>query len=141
MPPTPIQAPAGYLSSHAAAFADIDGSAILVSASAPLPVSTRSAASPPLTGVTSSNAVLGPFQPVPDRPVVLVLTGTWTGTVRVTRSTDSGITRLPLTVGGASWGLFTANCCEAVWEEGESAAQLFLEVTLTSGSLNYRLSQ
>ena len=141
MPPTTIQAPAGYVSSHAAAFADADGSALLVSAAAPLPVTTRAIAAEPLAGTTVATGLIGPFQPVPGRPVMIALTGTWGGTVRVTRSTDNGATRLPLTVGGSVWGLFTSNCCEAVWEEGESAARLYLDVTLASGSLSYRLSQ
>lgn len=141
MPPTPIQAPAGYLSSHAAAFADLDGNAVVVSAANPLPVSARSSAAAPLVGTTSTSGVFGPFQPATDRPAMLALSGNWAGSVRVTRSTDNGATRLPLTVGGAAWGQYTANCCEAVWDEADSAARLYLEVTLSSGSLTYRLAQ
>jgi hypothetical protein len=42
---------------------------------------------------------------------------------------------------GAGWALFTANCCEPVWEDSEAGAQLYLSVTLASGTLAYRVSQ
>lgn len=142
MPPTPIQSPASYVPSRAAAFADIDGSSMLVSASNPMPVSIgNAAAASPLAGSTSASGVLGPFQPAAGRPVVLALTGVWTGTVMVKRSTDGGATKLPLTVGGAAWGQFTFNACEPVWEENEAGAALYLDVALTSGTLAYRLAQ
>ncbi len=141
MPPTPIQSPSGYSVSQAVAFADVDGSARLVSATAPLPVTMGNPSATPLAGTAAATGAVGPFQPVLGRAVVLALSGTWTGTVRVLRSTDSGTTRLPLTVAGTAWGQFTANCCEAVWEESEGAAQLYLDITLASGSVIYRLAQ
>lgn len=143
MPPSPIQTPANYVPSHAAAFADVDGTALLVSASQPLPVTLAATATPssPLAGSTTATGILGPFQPVLDRAVIVALTGTWAGTVKVTRSTDGGATRLPLTVAGTAWGQFSANCCEAVWEENESAARLYLDITLSSGTLGYRMAQ
>jgi hypothetical protein len=72
---------------------------------------------------------------------MLQLSGTWTGTVKLLRSSDGGTTKLPLTLAGAAWGQFTANCCEPVWEESETAATLWLDVALTSGTLAYRLAQ
>jgi hypothetical protein len=142
MPSTPIQSPAAYVPSRATAFADIDGTSLLVSASNPLPVAIGAApAGAPLAGTTNVTAILGPFQPVVGRAVVLSLGGTWTGTVKVKRSTDAGATKLPLTVAGTAWGEFTGNACEPVWEESEAAATLYLDVTLTSGSLAYRLAQ
>ena len=141
MPPTPIQSPSGYSVSQAVAYADVDGSARLVSASAPLPVTMGNLAVTPLAGTASATGSVGPFQPVPGRAVVLVLSGGWSGTVRVLRSTDGGTTRLPLTVAGTAWGQFTGNCCEAIWEESESTAQLYLDITLASGSVSYRLAQ
>lgn len=73
--------------------------------------------------------------------MVLALSGTWTGTVAINRSTNGGTTKLPLTVGGAAWGQYTANVCEPVWEENETGAALYLDVALTSGTLTYRLAQ
>jgi len=142
MPSTPIQSPASYVPSRAIAFADIDGTSLLVSASNPLPVSVGAAtAAAPLAGSTINSGVLGPFQPVIGRAVVLALSGAWAGTVRVTRSTDGGITKLPLTVAGGIWAQFTANACEPVWEESEAAAALYLDIALSSGTLTYRLAQ
>lgn len=144
MPSTPIQSPASYVPSRAAAFSDVDGTSILVSATSPMPVTLAAASggSPtPLAGSASTSAILGPFQPALDRGIMLALSGTWSGTVKVLRSTDGGTTKLPLTLAGASWAQYTANCCEAVWEESESAARLWLDVTLTSGTLTYRFGQ
>jgi hypothetical protein len=121
MPSPPIQSPASYVPSRAAAFADVDGTSLLVSASNPMPVPDRAST----TG----------------RPVVLALSGTWLGTVTIKRSTDSGTTKLPLTIGGSIWGQFTANACETVWEETEAGAALYLDVALSSGTLTYRLAQ
>lgn len=137
----PIQTPSSYVASHAAAFADIDGSAVVVSSSNPLPVAFGQSAATALTGSTAATGLVGPYTPVAGRAVVIALSGTWTGMVKVMRSTDGGATRLPLTVAGQPWGQFTANCCEAVWEESEPSARLYLDVTLASGSLVYRLGQ
>jgi hypothetical protein len=139
--PTPIQSPSGYAATRALAFADTDGSAVLASASTPLPVTLGSAATVALTGSTAANGVLGPYQPALGRGAMLQLSGSWTGTVRLLRSTDGGTTKLPVTVAGTAWGQFTANCCEPVWEESEAAATLWLDVALTSGTLVYRLAQ
>lgn len=144
MPNSPIQSPASFVPSRATAFSDVDGTALLVSASNPLPVSMAavSGTSPtPVAGTASASAVLGPFTPALGRAVILVLSGTWAGTVKVVRSTDGGATKLPLTVAGVSWAQFTGNCCEAVWEESDSNARLYLDVTLTSGTLGYRMAQ
>ena len=142
MPSSPIQSPAAYVPSRAAAFADIDGTSLLVSQANPLPVSIGSAAgTAPLAGTTNATAVFGPFQPVLGRAVVLSLAGTWTGIVKIKRSTDAGATKLPLTVAGSAWGEFSGNACEPVWEESEAAATLYLDVALSSGTLSYRMAQ
>ena len=143
MPTSPIQSPASYVPSRAAAFADTDGSALVVSSANPLPVTLAAAApaSAPMAGNTAVSGVLGPFQPTLDRPVMLALSGTWTGSVRVLRSTDGGVTRLPLTVAASPWAQFTANCCEPVWEEASSGAELYLDIALSSGTLAYRIEQ
>ncbi|WP_296680445.1 hypothetical protein [Novosphingobium sp.] len=145
MPNSPIQSPANFVPSRAAAYSDVDGTALLVSASNPLPVTlsatTGTATPSPLTGTSAVSGVLGPYQPAVGKPVILVLSGTWTGTVKVTRSTDGGTTKTPLTVAGTAWAQFTSSCCEAVWEESDSNARLYLDVTLTSGTLAYRMAQ
>lgn len=93
--PTPIQNPAGYAVTRAIAYADVDGSMVQVAAAAPLPVSIgASAATTPLAGTSSTSTVAGPYQPALGRAVILALSGTWNGTVNVTRSTDGGTTRL-----------------------------------------------
>lgn len=140
MPGTPIQSPASYVPSRATAFADIDGTSLLVSSSNPLPVTLNGGSTTPLAGSTSATGSVGPFAPVIGCPVMLMLSGTWTGLVKVMRSTDGGTTRLPLTVAGGSWAQFSANCCEPVWEESDPAATLYLDVALASGTLAYRIS-
>ena len=143
--PTPIQNPTGYAIPRAVAYADVDGSMLQVSSAAPLPVVVLStsgvAATTPLVGTATTTSVVGPYQPAIGRAVMLLLTGTWTGTVKVVRSVDSGTTKQPLTINGSTWGQFTTNCCEAVWDEIESAARFFLDITLASGSVTYRLAQ
>ncbi len=172
----PIKSPAGFAVSQATAFADADGTALLVSAAAPLPVqvsatvplavavagtvaisnatlavnvsnaaplavSVAATTTAALAGAASASGVVGPFTPVLGRAAILALAGGWAGTVKVTRSTDGGATRLPLTVAGSAWAQFSGNACEPVWEESDATARLYLDLTLTSGTLNYRLSQ
>ncbi len=139
--PVPIQNPATFVPSEAVAFADLDGNSTTVSPLAPLPVTTQLPANPVLAGTTSTALQAGPFQPVPGRPVILALSGSWTGTVKVLRSTDGGVTKLPLTIGGVAWGQFSANCCEAVWEECEAAARLYLDLAPAGGVIAYRMGQ
>ncbi len=139
--PIPIISPSGYAATRAVAFADADGNAVLASGSLPLPVTLGSDPTVPLAGTTAVSGTFGPYLPALGREAMLTLTGTWAGTVRVLRSTDGGTTKLPLTIAGAAWAQFTANCCEPIWEETEAAARLWLEVTLSSGSLTYRLAQ
>ncbi|MFM5908265.1 MAG: hypothetical protein ACKOPO_11895 [Novosphingobium sp.] len=142
MPSTPLNTPARYIPPFSMAFATAPGETDVVSLANPLPVATAPSAPPtPLSGTATSSAVFGPFIPVSGRPVMLSLAGTWTGTVKITRSTDGGATKLPLTAMGDIYGSYAANICEPVWEEGETAAQLYLDVTLASGSLNYRMGQ
>ena len=142
MPPIPVRSPANFTPTVAISYSDSNGDAAPVRADAPLPVMTATATPPAaLSGTSSITAVAGPFAPVAGRPLILTLNGSWAGQVRIMRSTDSGTTKLPLTVAGSPWAVFTANCCEAVWEERETAAQFYLEITMSSGSVSYRLSQ
>ncbi|HTM96047.1 MAG TPA: hypothetical protein VL100_09560 [Croceibacterium sp.] len=140
----PIHAPAAYYPPFAVAFADGEGNGLVVDAANPLPVTVAPAApetSTPITGSLSASGVVGPFDPAPGRAIWLSLSGTWTGTVTVQRSIDGGTTKLPLTSGGLPWAAFTGNACEPVAEDGESGAAYYLDVTLASGTLTYRLAQ
>lgn len=141
--PNPIQvaSPAAYAAISAIGYAEPDSTLSAVTADKPLPVSTVSNPAPAaLTGTAAASAVVGPFTPTSSKPVVLALSGTWAGTVRLLRSTDGGATRLPLTAAGLAWGSYTANCCEPVWEETAGAA-LYLDLALASGSVTYRVAQ
>lgn len=138
----PVAAPATYAPLSAIGFADVDSTLAPVSADRPLPVSSATVpAPPPLAASANASTTAGPFIPTSDRPVMVALSGTWTGTVNVLRSTDGGATRLPLTAAGQPWGSFTANCCEPVWQESVSGAALYLDIALSAGSLTYRVAQ
>lgn len=140
--PLPVSAPAGFAPLAAIGFTQADATLSPVSATSPLPVAVRAEVAPPaLTGNCDVATTVGPYAPLPGRPVLLSLTGNWTGTVRLLRSVDGGATQLPLTVGGQPWGCFNVNCCEAVWEEGSAGAELYLNAALTSGALSYRIEQ
>ena len=146
MPNVPISYPARYAPGVALNYADGEGSAILVSQAAPLPVSISAAPSgsttpAPLTGTAPTARTVGSFVPVVARPMVITLSGTWSGTVKLLRSIDGGVTKLPLTLAGAPWGEFTANVNEPVWEENEAPAVFYLQLTPLSGSISYRLAQ
>lgn len=146
MPDIPISYPGRFAPGFALAFADAAGAALQVSSVTPLPVAivsggTTGSVPPALSGSTAVAITAGPYAPLAGRPLVLVLDGTWTGTVRLLRSTDGGTTRLPLSLGGAPYATFTANICEPVWEENEAGATFYLQLTPASGSILYRLAQ
>ena len=117
------------------------GVAINNTSASPVPVNTQAAAPTPLSGTATSSVTAGPFTPVIGRGVMLTLTGTWVGSVQLMRSSNGGASSQPITMGGASWGLYSTNCCEPVWDESEAGAQLYLLITLTSGSISYRIAQ
>ncbi|MFN3515965.1 MAG: hypothetical protein ACK4YM_02260 [Novosphingobium sp.] len=137
-----VAAPAPYAPLNAIGFSQADLSVSPVSALNPLPVRvlapTPAAA---LAGETASTAQVGPFAPVTGVPIMLTLAGTWSGTVRVLRSVNGGANRLPLTAAGSPWGHYTANCCEPVWEESVPGSTFYLDITLTAGTLTYRMEQ
>lgn len=136
----PIQTPAGFAPAYAIGFSSPAQTLQVASDETPLPVALASpVAPPPLAGSSGIAVVAGPFYAVPGRPVILTLSGEWTGSVSITRSTDGGLTRHALTVGGAPWGRFTGNACEPVWEETDPAATLHLELAPASGTITYRL--
>jgi hypothetical protein len=140
--PIPVSAPAAYAPVSAIGFAEPDSTLAPVSADRPLPVSAVSAPAPAaLTGSAAASNVVGPFTPTSAKPVVLALSGTWSGTVKLLRSTDGGTTKLPVTAAGQVWGVFSANCCEPVWEESVAGAALYLDIVLGSGTVAYRVAQ
>lgn len=146
MPDIPISYPGRFAPGFALAFADAAGAALQVSSAVPLPVAVVSGGAtgtvpPALSGTTAVALTAGPFAPLAGRPLVLALSGTWTGTVRLLRSTDGGVTRLPLSLGGAPYATFTASICEPVWEENEAGATFYLQLTPATGSILYRLAQ
>lgn len=138
-----IQEPAGFVPGQAMEFDDGSGGARRVSAASPLPVEARlpAASSTPLSGSTAASSVAGPFTPHLGRTLRLKLWGSWTGTVQVQSSIDGGVTKLPLTAGGAAYAQFSGNCNEAVDVPGDAAETFYIAITLASGTLNYRVSQ
>ena len=144
--PYPICVPAGFAPAIALGFADHDGDLSLVTGGNPLPVQTvnaEQAATPPapLAGSINASDLIGPFTPLRSRPVMLVLSGNWQGSVAVERSVDGGLNRHPLTIGGGAWARFTGNACEPVWIETEEGAELYIAITIASGTLEYRIAQ
>ena len=142
MPTSPLKTPAGYVPQMAISFANTNGDADLVSMANPVPTQEQPfVAAAPLSGAISVSGQVGPFQPRAGRAIILTLSGTWSGTVKLLRSIDGGTTRLPVTASGLPYGNYTGNVCEPVWEESEAAALLYLDAALTSGTLTYRMGQ
>lgn len=142
MPASPITAPAGYIPAYAVGYSDAQGNVAMVSTALPLPVTaTRVAAPSQLTGTATASQLVGPFTPALGLPVILSLSGTWTGSITVQRSVSGGTTREPLTMAGSAWARYTGNVCEPVWEETQTGATLYLDIVLASGSAVYRIAQ
>ena len=138
----PISAPASYATPTAVGFADSAGKLILVREDTPMPVAAARLDGPEaLAGEANQSIVAGPFVPLRDVPIHLELSGDWSGTVALQRSTDGGATRSGVTAGGLPWATFTGNANEVVWQEGELGASLYLDIAITSGVVSYRVSQ
>jgi len=103
----------------------------------------QAATSTPVMGTAATSAVVGPFTPQVGRDVFVQLSSSaaWVGSVQLMRSLDGGITKCPVTLNGNSWGLFTANASEAPVTATSASETFYLSITLTSGSLNYRICQ
>ena len=144
IPSVRIQAPAGFVPEHALAFAAPDGTATAVGRDTPLPVAATLAAAgvAPLAGTAAASATVGPFVPQLGRPIWVSLSGTWSGSAQLLRSTDGGATRLPLSYAdGAPKAVFGGNMNAPVAEETVAAASYYLAVTLTGGAVSYRVEQ
>lgn len=139
----PIVNPAGYVTTQVMAIDLGDGSARAIGAANPLPTTqtVTAARSTPLSGTTGATGLFGPFAPELNRAIWVALDGVWSGTVQVRRSTDAGATTTPLTLAGQPWATFTANAQEPIGEETAAGATYYLSVTLSSGTLSYRIAQ
>jgi len=143
MSQNPISTPAGYAPAFAVGFSQA-GALTLVDGDQPLPVIAQPApvtVPAPLAGTAEGTVTVGPFAPAPGRTIMLALSGTWTGAVRLMRSIDGGASLVPLTLAGSDWAVFEANACEPVWAEEEAGATLYLSIALTAGAVTYRLAQ
>lgn len=138
-----ISTPAGFAPAFAMGFADPANRLEKVSRTSPLPVGIASAPSTAaaLTGEAITSLLAGPFTPDGQAPVVVTLAGDWSGEARLMRSADNGITLHGLRVAGLEWGVFTANGSEQVWSESELGTTFWLDISITSGSCMYRVSQ
>lgn len=138
-----IANPASYVPQRAIAFGALNGAAQPVERARPLPVEPMATAaqSTPLAGSASASGAAGPFTPDLGRAIWLTLSGSWTGTVRVLRSTDGGTTRLPLTAGGMAWAVYSGNVQEPVREESVAGATYWLDIALTAGTVAYEVRQ
>jgi hypothetical protein len=108
-------------------------------------VETRSqsaAESAVVSGTISASGATAAFLPVLRRPIWLMLTGGWAGSVVLQRSIDEGANWNALTYGdGGARPAWTGNMQAAVAEETVAGARYRLSVTLTSGTLGYRMEQ
>ena len=140
--PLPLAPPAKYYPVSAIAYATPEGG-VPIDAAHPLPVdiSPGAAGIAPLAGSLSASGLVGPFAPRLGRPIWLSLAGTWSGSVTLKRSIDGGATKLPLNAGGQPWATFNGNACEQVAEETEAGAAYYLQATIASGTLAYRVAQ
>lgn len=139
-----IQAPGSFAPETAIVFGSRGGVATPVDPANPLPIRTLMTASSaaPLAGSASASGTVGPFMPELGRPIRLVLSGNWSGTVQLLRSTDGGATKLPITYAdGSPRGSWTGNVNAAVAEESVAGAAYYLGLTLGSGSVGYRMEQ
>ena len=105
-------------------------------------VTVPAATSTALVGSTSVDAASAHFTPQLGRDMYLTLTGTWTGSVQVQRSTDNGASWNNITIGGGQvWGRYTGNCDEVVDTPTDGSAIYRLNIDITTGSVAYRLGQ
>lgn len=144
--PPVVTAPAGFVPRYALSFGGVGADAVAVDSSNPLPIADARVALPasssPLIGTATENGVTASFAPQLGRPVWLALSGTWTGTVTLMRSADGGVTRAPVTYAdGSARPAWTGNLQAPVVEESVAGALYYLSITVTSGSVGYRMEQ
>lgn len=140
----PIVSPSSIVPVQAVGYGGANEAAILVGDATPLPVEARpmAARSQALAGAAAASGVIGPFVPDLGRPIWVQLSGTWAGRVRLLRSTDGGVTRLPLTYpDGSAKAIWSGNLHAAITEESVAGASYYLDVTLASGQISFRVEQ
>lgn len=96
------------------------------------------ATSTPITGTSTTAAIVGPFTPQLGRPITVALAGTWSGTAQLLRSTDGGTTKLPLTPAGVTLGTYSAQGVDQPWIETDSTATFYL--SLPAANITYKVS-
>lgn len=139
-----IVAPSTIVPPSGQAFARADGSTAVVSPSDPLPT-TPGPLGPSgvtaLTGTSTGAQTVGPFVPVLGRPITLALAASsWPGgNVQLLRSTDGGVTKLPLTPAGVTIGTYSGPGADSPWIETESGATYYL--SLPGSGITYRVAQ
>ena len=105
-------------------------------------LTVTAATSTPLVGNALGSGETPSFTPQLGRDMYITLTGTWTGSIQVQRSTDAGSTWNNITIGGGQpWGVYTTNCDEVLDQPTDAAGIYRLAFTIDSGTAAYRLAQ
>lgn len=139
-----VEAPGLFVPQIALTFGARDGAAVAVDRANPLPTRavTAAAGSVPLAGSSAESGSVGPFAPDLGRAIVVTLSGEWSGSVTMVRSSDNGATRHPLTfIDGSAKGAWSGNVNAAIGEESVAGATYYLQFARTSGTLSYRVEQ
>lgn len=136
--PSTIVPPAGV------AFTGADGQTKYASPTDPLPTTAAAlapAAVVSLVGTSTGAQTVGPFVPVLGRPITIALSATsWPGgQVQLLRSTDGGVTKLPLTPAGVTIGVYSGIGADSPWVETEAGATYYL--SLPAANISYRVAQ
>lgn len=139
-----IIAPSTIVPPSGVAFTGADGNTKVASPDAPLPVTQgplAAATSAPLIGTSTGAQTVGPFVPVLGRPITVALSATsWPGgQVQLLRSTDGGVTKLPLTPAGVTIGVYSGIGADSPWVETEAGATYYL--SLPAANISYRVAQ
>ena len=107
------------------------------------PIETNISAAPsgltPVVGSFSATGNSASFAPLSGRPFNISLWGTFAASCALQRSFD-GSTWLPITASGAPVMNFAGPVSEQ-WGESEVGVQYRLACTVTSGAVNFRISQ
>jgi hypothetical protein len=137
----------GSLGGAATAANQALGNASLATISAPFVAAT----STPLTATINDTAahMLGSFAPQLSRQIWLTLNATVaaSGTARLLRSNDGGITKIGVTLGGSMAASYQFSAAtgvivnEAILTETDASATYFLAITLSAGTVTVRVAQ
>lgn len=139
-----IIAPSNIVPPSGLAFTGADGNTKVASPTDPIPTTAAAlapATSTPLTGTSTGAQTVGPFTPVLGRPITLALSAaSWPGgNAQLLRSTDAGVTKLPLTPSGITIGVYGGTGADSPWVETEAGATFYL--SLPGPGISYRVAQ